>query len=255
MKNTILFAICLFACSCGIFKKKQEEAKPCTTAKTETGIIISCPDGSITNIDNAKSCSVKSTAQGSKLECPDGSWSMIYNGAVGSSCSVIGTSSGAQISCDDGTNATLADGKSGDKGETGQSGTNGLAGQNGINCVLEQLANGVKINCGDSIGYIYNGIDGQPGQDAPASAYSLQKYITPCGPNSSPWKEVLLCMGDGNILASFSENADGKNTRLALIPPGDYIDTDASNCHFSVTTQDGNSVVSWNGGSAICEGI
>lgn len=73
--------------------------------------------------------------------------------------------------------------------------------------------------------------------------------ITPCGSQSSPWKEVLICLSDGDILSSFSETISGQDTRLAIIPNGNYIDTDESGCNFTVSSDSNNVYVSWNTGS------
>lgn len=94
---------------------------------------------------------------------------------------------------------------------------------------------------------ICNGVQGQAG---PPSPFSPIYPITPCGANSSPWKEVLLCLEDGSILADFSEDMQGEETRLAFIPPGSYEDTDNSGCYFNVASDgNGGNTVSWGAGS------
>ncbi len=173
-------------------------------------------------------CTVKQLATGALISCSDGSFAQIYNGQdgkEGSSCTTSSIPTGANISCTDGTDMTI------------------LNGTNGQNCIITQLSNGVKISCGTQIAYIYNG------QDAPVTAFSFVKEITPCGAASSPWKEVLLCMTNGNVLASFSDSASGLNTRLSNITTGTYQDTDNSGCHFTVTMDGNNTIVSWLSGS------
>jgi hypothetical protein len=46
--------------------------------------------------------------------------------------------------------------------------------------------------------------------------------------------EVLLRLSNGKILASFSQNASGLNTRFAILTPGNYVSTDSQNCFFTV---------------------
>lgn len=72
------------------------------------------------------------------------------------------------------------------------------------------------------------------------------KHITaildPCGNAAGIYDEVLLKLSDGKILASFSDNSSGKNTRFSIIPAGSYVTTDGSSCRFEVNAS-GN--VSW----------
>lgn len=87
------------------------------------------------------------------------------------------------------------------------------------------------------------------GQNAFTSPYSIVSLITPCGPNSSAYKENLLLLSDGSVLADFSDSASGLNTRLSLIPDGAYIDTDDSYCQFTLSTVGSTRTISWQGGS------
>jgi hypothetical protein len=80
---------------------------------------------------------------------------------------------------------------------------------------------------------VCNGVDGQDGQDAPPTPFSPVGVIDPCGPQG-PYDEVLLQLSNGLILASFSENQDGLNTRLVLLPDGIYKSTDGTSCIFKV---------------------
>ena len=92
--------------------------------------------------------------------------------------------------------------------------------------------------------------NGVPGQSSAPSPLTPILAITPCGPKSSPYKEVLLGLEDGAILSSFSATMSGSETRLALLPDGSYEDTDQSGCMFSVSTPSaGKRKVSWSAGS------
>ena len=117
---------------------------------------------------------------------------------------------------------TGATGEQGVQGETGAQGQTGATGQTG-----QTGAQGAT------------GATGAAGAAAPQTAFTIVKPIEPCGPSSSAYKEVLLCLADGSILADFSKSADGNLTRLAFIPAGTYQDTDDSACTFGVFS-DGN---------------
>lgn len=56
----------------------------------------------------------------------------------------------------------------------------------------------------------------------------------PCGDKANVYDEVFLVLSTGEILTSFSDQANGKNTRFAKLVPGSFITTDNSNCYFTV---------------------
>lgn len=98
-----------------------------------------------------------------------------------------------------------------------------------------------------------NGLDGVTGADgAPGFVghdHSTISIITPCGANTSPNKEVLLCLESGQVLADFSQNGSALFTRLTIITTGAYRDTDNSNCPFEASVDYlGNTKISWNAG-------
>jgi hypothetical protein len=66
------------------------------------------------------------------------------------------------------------------------------------------------------------------------SAYAVVAIEDPCGDAPGIYDEVLLKLASGQVLASFSDNSSGKNTRFALLPPGSYVTTDGSSCHFTL---------------------
>lgn len=72
------------------------------------------------------------------------------------------------------------------------------------------------------------GETGLPGQDA------VLEVIDPCGDAAGIVDEVLIRLADGSVLCSFSANASGQNTRLSILPPGNYQTTDGSGCNFSI---------------------
>ena len=80
-----------------------------------------------------------------------------------------------------------------------------------------------------------NGTNGTNGVDAPVAQFSPVEAIIPCG-NTASYKEILLRLQNGQVLASFSDNANGLNTRLTLIPDGTFMTSDGTNCVFSLAT-------------------
>lgn len=163
---------------------------------------------------------------------------------------------GALITCGV-TSTLLVNGAKGDKGDTGAQGEQGNAGQNGSNGAsaydlwlqagnegsLSDYLNSLVGPQGEQgqTGATAQGPQGLQGPAGSPTAYDIVQLIYPCG-NNVAYKEVLLRLENGTILASFSDNENGKDTRLAVIVPGSYVDTDDSNCHFNV---DNNGNVTW----------
>lgn len=105
----------------------------------------------------------------------------------------------------------VCDGEVGAKGDTGEDGEQGLQGNQGV-----------------------AGVNGTNGLDADTT-YSVVEIVDPCGqqhPNG--YDEVILKLGNGQYLASFSDNANGLNTRFGVLPPGNYRTTDGTNCNFTI---------------------
>lgn len=165
-------------------------------------------------------------------------------GDIGKSCTVQEMPTGAFISCEDGTSASIFNGLD------GQSivGAQGPAGQDGVSCSVQDVLTGALapnggalITCGLSSTLVVNGAPGangaagQDGQDAAPSAYSIVEVIDPCGNAAGVYDEVILKMANGTLIASFSENNNGKNTRLSVLPQGNYQTTDGTSCNFSVS--------------------
>jgi len=164
-------------------------------------------------------------------------------------------------------------------GATGASGGNGSNGDNGYSAVFTTTAAdlgqcpaggfvflaGIDINrngvfdltdanpqaaivCNGTAGT--NGSDGQDGSDGSDGAVSTLApvdYFHPC--TSGPYQEVILILGDGRLLASFSDSGNALNTRFAFIPDGSFYTTDSGHCPFSVSTVGNTRTASWSGGS------
>ncbi len=151
------------------------------------------------------SCSTSQLTTGSMVTCTDGTYSIILNGKDGSSCTTERLTNGARIDCDNGSHSVVLDGPMGSSGPQGEPGIQGNPGERG--------------------------------NDAPVSAYNVVEVISPC-PDPG-YREVLLRLANGQILAHFS---NGAQQFLSLIGPGDYILTDGSSCRFNI---DNNGVVRW----------
>jgi len=97
--------------------------------------------------------------------------------------------------------------------ETSQTATimNGKDGQNGI-----------------------NGVNGINGADAPPTAFTPISILNPCGNNPAIVNEIFLKLSNGTIIASFSQNASGLNTRWAVLTVGTYQTTDGDACTFTL---------------------
>ncbi len=76
-----------------------------------------------------------------------------------------------------------------------------------------------------------NGVDGV----SPAlPALMPVAILDPCGDAAGIYDEVFLKLANGTVLASFSDNANGLNTRFSKLIAGTYNTTDGSNCTFSI---------------------
>jgi hypothetical protein len=146
------------------------------------------------------------------------------------------------------------DGRTGPQGLIGLPGNNGADGADGSSCSVSTVVagpvapnGGAQIICDNgSSALILNGAPGTNGLPAPATPYSIANIVTPCPNVSGSNKEVLLVLQNRAILASVSENVNGKNTRLSLIGQGSFQTTDGRACAFSVSAN----AISWSGGSA-----
>lgn len=173
--------------------------------------------------------------------CSAGSGVLINSGLDSNNNNVLDNSevSNSTVVCD------------GNAGATGASGHNGTNGSNGVSCTVQTITpsassptGGALLTCGLTQVVVYNGA-----ANAAAAMLQIVQQITPCGPNSSPWKEVLLQLAGGLLVGSFSDNSSGLNTRLSDLPDGSYVDTDNSGCNFSVFTSGSTRSVSWSSGS------
>lgn len=126
----------------------------------------------------------------------------------------------------DGSNGQQgATGAMGSSGPIGPTGPEGSPGDPAAPCSVQPISGGVEVRCPDgSSATVMNGLD------APPTPYTVDHVVDPCGPQVT-YDEVLLVMSNSQVLAHFS---NGSNQFLTLIPPGNYVTTDGSNCYFTV---------------------
>lgn len=91
-----------------------------------------------------------------------------------------------------------------------------------------------------------DGVDGAQGEQGEAGVgapveFAVVEMKDPCGDAPGIYDEILLKLGSGKLIASFSDNANGQNTRFSVLTAGSYRTTDGSNCYFSVDSN--NAVV------------
>lgn len=91
------------------------------------------------------------------------------------------------------------------------------------------------------------GDKGDPGLSP--SSNDIAEAFSACPNIATPYREVLLRLNNGQLLASFSDNINGYNTRFVLIPDGTYTNSDGSGCTFTVSTSGLTRTIAWAGGS------
>lgn len=172
--------------------------------------------------------------------------------------------------CGRGHQIRTIQGPKGDQGLTGNDGSNGLdgangaSGSNGHNSLLRSMPSapscpngGVTFLMGldlDDDGDLSgtevqqttyacngtngtngsNGLNGTNGTNAPPTPFTPVALVDPCGDAPGTYDEVFIRLFNGTLVASFSENANGKNTRFSVLTAGSYMTTDGDNCTFTV---------------------
>lgn len=87
-----------------------------------------------------------------------------------------------------------------------------------------------------------NGTNGTNGNNAPPTPFTPIALLDPCGDTPGIFDEIFIKLQNGTIIASFSDKANGENTRFSVLVAGNFVTTDGSNCHFSV---DASGNLSW----------
>lgn len=164
------------------------------------------------------------------------------------SCTVTKNDGIATITCPDGSTTTVRDG---DRGNAGSSGVVGPQGHSNVFNVVS--ATNTECFAGGSV--ILMGLDvndnlildandtnfqsvvvcnGRDGQSAPPTQFTPVGLVDPCGAKPEYYNEVFLRLADGTLLASFSDNVSGLNTRFSVLIAGSYMTSDGTNCLFSI---------------------
>lgn len=147
----------------------------------------------------------------------------------------------------------LVPGKDGAPGSPGDNGSNGGNGADGFDSIISISSTAVTCpNGGVTVtsaldvnrsGIIELNIDQNIALaticngEAAVGLFSSVTVLDPCGDAPNIVDEVILRLADGTVLASFSTNASGLNTRFAFLSPGTYQTTDGSNCVFTLNSQ------------------
>jgi hypothetical protein len=88
------------------------------------------------------------------------------------------------------------------------------------------------ITCNGTNGV--NGTNGIDGVSPAMPALMPVAILNPCGDAPSIYDEVFLKLADGTVLASYSDNTSGMNTRFTKLIAGTYGTTDGDNCVFTI---------------------
>jgi len=130
------------------------------------------------------------------------------------------------------------DGQDGADGQDGNDGQDGADGKSSYEIALDHGFVGSENDYLDSLQgqQGLTGAQGPIGPQGPAAptTYTIVEIIDPCGDAPGKYDEVILKLGNGQYLASFSDNANGNNTRLGILPTGNYVTTDGTGCNFSI---------------------
>lgn len=127
-------------------------------------------------------------------------------------------------------------GLNGTNGTNGQDGAVGGTGPQGDGCTVSAVVaniqapnGGAMVICGSSSTLILNGSDGAAG-----AAATSPDILRPCPNLAGSYAEVLMRYGSV-VVASFSSNMAGDNTRFTvLVPNTSYTTTDGRSCSFSI---------------------
>lgn len=149
-------------------------------------------------------------------------------------------------------------------GTAGTPGPIGVPGQNGHSpvtpLVVTSTATSLECSAGGTEFRFYDDGDSSKNPDAVSvicngadasipDGLFVTRLLMPCGPLSSSYKEILLQMSDGSVIATFSNSISGDHTRLTVLPDGAYQDTDDSGCSFTLRTLNDVRTLDWGTGS------
>lgn len=162
-------------------------------------------------------------------------------------CTVRPVEGGYELQCPDAPAVLVANGKN------GQDGANGADGKNGHASVIAQTPAGAACPSGgvtiltamdvnDNLVLDPNDGDLQSatlcgGTDAPVTPFMPVGIVDPCGTTPGMYNEVFLRLSNGELLASMSDDPQGRNTRFSMLQPGCFMTTDGDRCSFCIDDQ------------------
>lgn len=175
--------------------------------------VVGC--GTAETLSLSPGCAVTEVAGGFRVECPGRAPFVLENGRDGK----------------DG-----ADGKSGHAAVVAQLPAGDACPAGGIVLLTAVDTNdNLALDAGDAHWQSATLCSGLP---APASPFTPVAIVDPCGPAPGVLDEVFFRLGNGRLVASYSDDAQGMNTRFALLEPGTYVTTDGDQCVFTVDASD-----------------
>ena len=205
-------------------------------------ILAGCSDTDALSVEAG--CTVTTVPEGYRVDCPGQEPMLVANGKDGED-GVDGRDGANGADGRDGV-----DGRDGADGQDGSNGQDGRDGSNGHSAVVAQLPAGEACAAGGIIlltaidtndNLVVDASDAQlqsatlcNGASAPVSPLSPVAIVDPCGSAPGILDEVFLRLANQRLVASFSDDVGGTNTRFAMLEPGSYITTDGDLCRFTV---------------------
>ncbi len=238
--KTLALLLALVSCNNDNQDRRTTQTTPstkvinCTTAATDGGARINCPDGTTTEILNgADSLPGKDGVKGDTGAAG-------RDGKPGSE-GIKGDKGDTGAEGIQGAQGPLGPvgpagvtGTNGSNGTNGVDGTNGTNGANGTSCTVSYTAVGATITCGGSSVAILNGTNGSSGT-----------AVTPirlCADSSSGYPEYGFLI-DSYIYAVYYGTLDSNGNPsssgvlqafMAKLTPGNYMSTNGSGCTFTI---------------------
>ncbi len=201
-------------------------------------LLVGCSDEERVALAELAGCTMSATDGGYWIQCQGQERVFIANGQNG----VAGRDG---IDGEDGK-----DGQDGKDGKDGLDGENGADGKNGHASVIAQTdsgeacaAGGVTIltalDVNDNLTLDTSDANLQSatlcnGTNAPVAPFTTVGIVDPCGTRPGIHNEVFLRLANQSLLASFSDDVGGTNTRFAYLTEGCYVTTDGDRCSFCV---------------------
>lgn len=254
MKYIVLLITLIIFNSCGLELTQPKKNPGCNiTEDNDSYTVIQCGD-QYTNITKGKSVQGPAGLPGS--DGAPGVGSVGPKGSDGNSCEVSNT---GLVTCGD-TQYQIPDPVNGIDGSDGlsvvfsivqsnscanggytllmayDSSGNGVLDINDTGLQSADICNGLAGDIGSKGDKGDTGSSGLDGASPSLPVFTPTALITPCSDRVGiTYKETFLKLVNGTLLASFSDDTNGKNTRFSILIPGNYQTTDGRPyCYFTV---------------------